>query len=157
MAAFPGSLSQVAGIYLASRAVTQIFDIAPHSAMSTAVMILGAVTLIGGAAMSLIQKNLKRALAYLAISQTGLITLGLGTGLESGMMGGVFQLFTSALCMAGLFMVSGTVELQIGTTDLQKLGGLARKMPLRHRLYVRIFTLYFRISSFGWLFLLITD
>ena len=130
LAAFPGSLEKVAGIYLAARVVYQVYDVAPGSPMSTAMLLLGCVTLLGGVAMALIQKDMKRLLSYHAISQVGYMVLGLGTGLAVGLAGGVFHMLNNTLYKAGLFMAAGALEMQTGTTDLKRLGGLRRVMPL---------------------------
>lgn len=130
LAAFPGSLEKIAGVYLASRVITQVYAFAPGSGMSLAVSIVGAVTLLGGVAMALIQKDMKRLLAYHAISQVGYIVLGLGTGLAVGVAGGAYHLLNNVLYKSGLFMVAGIVEARAGTTDLHQLGGLRRRMPV---------------------------
>lgn len=130
LAAFPGSLEKVAGIYLASRVITQLYAFPSGGGMSTFVCVLGSVTLLGGVMMALIQKDMKKLLAWHAISQVGYMTLGLGTGLAVGVAGGVFHLVNHAIYKTGLFMAAGAVEQQAGTTDLHRIGGLRKKMPL---------------------------
>ena len=130
LAAFPGSLEKIAGVCLASRVLTQIYDVQPGSGMSVAVCVVGAVTLLVGVAMALIQKDMKRLLAYHAISQVGYIVLGLGTGLAVGVAGGAYHLINNVLYKSGLFIAAGAVEACAGTTDLHKLGGLRKRMPI---------------------------
>lgn len=130
LAAFPGSLEKTAGIYLASRIVTGLYDFHHGSVASTCVMIVGAVTLLYGVSMALIQKDLKRLLSWHAISQVGYIILGLGSGEAIGVAGGVYHLLNNVLYKTGLFMVAGILEKQAGTTDLHDLGGLRKKLPL---------------------------
>ena len=76
--------------------------------------------------MALVQKDYKRLLSYHAISQVGYMILGLGTALPAGVIGGLFHMMNHALYKSGLFLTAGSVEKQTGTTDLSKLGGLAR-------------------------------
>ncbi|HOG00293.1 MAG TPA: complex I subunit 5 family protein [Clostridia bacterium] len=130
LAAFPGSLEKIAGIYLATRIVTDLYEFAPGSPMSLFVMVAGAVTLFFGVAMALIQKDMRRLLSYHAISQVGYMLLGIGTGLPVGIAGGVFHMMNNALYKTGLFVAAGAIEDQTGTTDLHKLGGLRRAMPV---------------------------
>ncbi len=144
LAAFPGSLEKILGVYLASRVITQMYDFQPGSPMSVAVCAVGAVTLFGGVAMALIQKDMKRLLAYHAISQVGYIVLGLGTGLPVGVIGAAYHLLNNAIYKSGLFMAAGMVETQAGTTDLHQLGGLRRKMPI-----TAVCTVIFALSIAG--------
>lgn len=130
LAAFPGSLEKIAGIYLMTRIIKDIYVFTPGSPMSVFVMTLGALTLFFGVAMALIQKDMKRLLSYHAISQVGYMILGIGTGLPVGIAGGVFHMMNHVLYKSGLFITAGAVEDRTGTTDLHKLGGLARLMPV---------------------------
>lgn len=130
LAAFPGALEKLAGIYLASRAITKIYAFEPGSTASIVIMIFGAITLFGGVCMALIQKDMKKLLSYHAISQVGYIVLGLGSGLAVGVAGGVYHLINNILYKAGLFMAAGAVEQAAGTTDLHFIGGLRKKMPV---------------------------
>jgi NADH-quinone oxidoreductase subunit L len=56
--------------------------------------------------------------------------LGIGTALPIGIAGGVFHMINHAMYKCGLFLSAGSVEHRAGTTDLEKLGGLRRDMPL---------------------------
>jgi len=93
-------------------------------------MTVGTVTIVFAVAMALIQKDMKRLLSYHAISQLGYMVLGLGTGLPVGIIGGLFHLVNNVLYKTGLFMISGSIEQNAGTTDLHQLGGLRKKMPI---------------------------
>jgi len=130
LAAFPGMLEKFLGIYLTARIVTDIYDLQPGSVMSIAVMTLGTLTIIIGVAMALIQKDMKRLLAYHAISQVGYMVLGIGTALPVGIIGGLFHMLNHVAYKSCLFMTAGSIEKQTGTTDLRKIGGLAKYMPI---------------------------
>jgi len=80
--------------------------------------------------MALVQKDYKRLLSYHAISQVGYMILGIGTAVPAGIVGGIFHMINHALYKSTLFMTAGSVEKQTGTTDLSKLGGLAKMMPI---------------------------
>jgi len=80
--------------------------------------------------MALVQKDFKRLLSFHAISQVGYMILGIGTALPIGIVGGIFHMLNNAIYKSALFLTGGAVERQAGTTDLWKLGGLAKKMPL---------------------------
>ena len=93
-------------------------------------MMVGAVTILLAVVMALVQKDYKRLLSYHAISQVGYMVLGIGTALPIGIIGGLFHMINHAMYKSCLFLTGGAVEKQAGTTDLDKLGGLARKMPV---------------------------
>jgi NADH:ubiquinone oxidoreductase subunit 5 (subunit L)/multisubunit Na+/H+ antiporter MnhA subunit len=55
--------------------------------------------------------------------------LGLGTALPAGIVGALFEILSFTVCQSCLFMAAGNVEKRTGTTDLRKIGGLAKSMP----------------------------
>jgi NADH:ubiquinone oxidoreductase subunit 5 (subunit L)/multisubunit Na+/H+ antiporter MnhA subunit len=93
-------------------------------------MILGAATILIAVMMALIQKDYKRLLSYHAISQVGYMILGIGTAVPAGIVGGLFHMINHAMYKCCLFLTGGAVERQAGTTDLTKLGGIGRVMPI---------------------------
>ena len=130
MAFLPASLEKLLGIYFLARISLDMFDMTPGSWVSMMLMILGAATILLAVAMALVQKDYKRLLSYHAISQVGYMILGIGTAVPIGIVGGLFHMLNHALYKSGLFLSGGAVERQAGTTDLAKLGGLARNMPV---------------------------
>jgi len=82
--------------------------------------------------MALVQHNMKRLLGYHAVSQVGYMVLGIGTGNPIGIAGGIFHMLNNSIYKQDLFLISGNIEKNTGTTDLDKLGGLAKTMPLTY-------------------------
>jgi formate hydrogenlyase subunit 3/multisubunit Na+/H+ antiporter MnhD subunit len=130
MAIIPGAFEKLLGIYLLTRISLDIFKPVAHSWASELLMIVGAITIIFAVMMALIQKDYKRLLSYHAISQVGYMVLGIGTFVPAGIIGGLFHMLNNAMYKSCLFLTGGSVEKQAGTTDLEKLGGLAWKMPV---------------------------
>ena len=93
-------------------------------------MIVGAVTILFAVMMALVQKDYKRLLSYHAISQVGYMILGIGTAVPAGIIGGLFHMMNHAMYKSACSSPAGSVEKQAGTTDLSKLGGLVRRMPV---------------------------
>jgi NADH-quinone oxidoreductase subunit L len=58
------------------------------------------------------------------------MVLGIGTAIPIGIVGGLFHMINHAMYKSCLFLTAGSVEKQAGTTSLEKLGGLGRKMPV---------------------------
>lgn len=128
MAILPASLDKLLGVYILSRICLDFFVL--NNFVIALLLIIGSLTIIFAVLMALIQHDLRKLLAYHAISQAGYMVLGLGTGNPVGIIGAVFHMFNNAIYKSGLFLVGGAVEKQKGTFDLDKLGGLARSMPL---------------------------
>ncbi|MFC1453043.1 NADH-quinone oxidoreductase subunit L, partial [Verrucomicrobiota bacterium] len=129
VAAFlPASLDKLLGIYLFARITRDLFQM--DFAMMNVVMLLGAGTVICAVMMALVQHDLKRLLSYHAVSQVGYMILGIGTGTLVGVAGGLFHMLNHAIYKCALFLCAGSVERKAGTTDLDKLGGLAKTMPI---------------------------
>jgi NADH:ubiquinone oxidoreductase subunit 5 (subunit L)/multisubunit Na+/H+ antiporter MnhA subunit len=130
MAFMPGAIEKLLGIYLLTRVSLDLFEFTPGSAVSLVMMITGAATILLAVMMALIQKDFKRLLSYHAISQVGYMILGIGTALPIGIVGGLFHMVNNALYKSALYLTSGAVEYETGTSDLHGLGGLGRKMPI---------------------------
>ncbi len=130
MAFIPAAFEKLLGIYLLARITLDFFELKPHSTLSIVMMVVGAATIVLAVMMALIQKDFKKLLSFHAVSQVGYMVLGVGTALPIGIAGGVFHMINHAMYKCGLFLSAGSVEHRAGTTDLQKLGGLRRDMPL---------------------------
>jgi NADH-quinone oxidoreductase subunit L len=130
MALVPAALEKLLGIYFLARISLDLFLLHPDSGVSMLLMVIGAVTILLAVMMALIQKDYKRLLSYHAISQVGYMILGIGTAVPVGIVGGLFHMINHALYKSCLFLTGGSVEKQAGTTDLAKLGGIGRAMPV---------------------------
>lgn len=107
-----------AGVYLV--ALMYPLYLASGTAMMT-VAVVGAFTAIFAASVGLVQKDIKRVLAYSTVSQLGYMMLALGVG---GYVAGVFHLMTHAFFKALLFLAAGSVIHAVHTQNIEKMGGL---------------------------------
>ena len=124
----PASLDKLLGIYFLARISLDMFQM--NTAMNTVLMAVGSFTIVAAVMMALIQHDLKRLLGYHAVSQVGYMVLGIGTGNPVGIAGGLFHMLNHAIYKSCLFLSGGAVERRTGTTDLKKLGGFAKIMPV---------------------------
>src|SRR5699024_9774598 len=107
-----------AGVYLIARTHV-IYELAP--VVQLLVAIIGAVTLVIAGFSALVQKDIKRVLAYSTISQIGYMFLALGVGAWSA---GVFHFMIHAFFKALLFLGAGAVILAMHHEhDMFKMGG----------------------------------
>ena len=114
-----------AGVYLIAR-LHELFLLAPIAL--NVVAVIGAVTLLMAAFTALVQRDIKRILAYSTISQIGYMFLALGVGAWSA---GIFHLMTHAFFKALLFLGAGAVIYSLHHEhDIFKMGGLRKKLPV---------------------------
>ena len=130
MAIFPGALEKILGIYFLTRISLDMFKLELNSWASYMLMTVGAITIILAVMMALVQTDYKKLLSYHAISQIGYMVLGIGTLVPVGIIGGIFHMINNAMYKSCLFLTGGAVEKEAGTTNLEKLGGIAGKMPI---------------------------
>jgi formate hydrogenlyase subunit 3/multisubunit Na+/H+ antiporter MnhD subunit len=101
---------------------------------------LGVVGALVGISLALYQRDLKRVLAYSSIENMGLILVGIGVGLWGashdqprlaafGFAGGLLHVWNHALMKGLMFLSAGSVLHGAGTKDIERLGGLMKRMP----------------------------
>jgi NADH-quinone oxidoreductase subunit L len=119
-----------AGVYLVA-AMFPLFA-ASETAMMT-VAVIGAFTAIFAASIGLVQKDIKRVLAYSTVSQLGYMMLALGS---AGYVAGVFHLMTHAFFKALLFLAAGSVIHAVHTQNIEEMGGLWKKLRITGPLFL---------------------
>lgn len=95
-----------------------------------AVTSVGAITMLVGAGVAILQTDLKRILAYSTVSALGTMVLLIGIGTKLAVMSAMLFLIVHSLYKGGLFLVAGAVDHSTGTRDIDRLGGIFRLMPL---------------------------
>jgi multicomponent Na+:H+ antiporter subunit A len=114
------------GVYLAAR--MHSFGVWPASWGATLVWI-GTVTMAVGVMYAMVQTDLKRMLAFSTVSQIGYMMMGIGIGTPLAITAGLLHCLNHGFFKGGLFLNAGSVQHATGTRDMNKLGGLAQKMP----------------------------
>lgn len=105
-----------------------------------ALAVLGLAGALWGIAMALYQRDMKRVLAYSSVENMGIITLGIGlcfwranrgdlwlAGLAAA--GGLLHVWNHAAMKGLMFLGAGSIVHGAGTRDMEKLGGLMKRMP----------------------------
>lgn len=99
-------------------------------------VILGFITLIHGGILALMQRNIKRILAYSSMSQYGLILLGIGIGALSGpdgttaLAGAFIHMISHSLFKVLLFLTIGLLYLKTQELSLNQIHGIGRRTLL---------------------------
>ena len=126
------------GLYGLLRVLTFLGAPAPWWGLSLAS--LGLLTALVGISLAVQQRDVKRVLAYSSIENMGLIGMALGVSLwcaasampavaAVAMAAGLFHIWNHALMKSLMFLAAGGVLHATGTRDMEKLGGLMKKMP----------------------------
>jgi len=95
----------------------------------TFVMVLAVIGIVYGAAVALIQTDVKRLVAYSSVSHLGFVVLGTFAFTLQGMSGGVLQMVNHGLSTGALFLLVGMLYDRTHTRDLGRMGGLGATMP----------------------------
>jgi len=110
-------------------------------------LFVGVVSGVMGVLYALAQHDLKRLLAYHTVENIGIIALGIAVGLMGeaaneptlavlGYAGALLHVANHALFKGLLFLSAGTVLHESGTGEIERLGGLARKMPVNALMFL---------------------
>jgi hydrogenase-4 component B len=108
--------------------------------MGIALVVVGAVSALAGISGALVQRELKRLLAYSSVENVGVIAAGLGASIVLARAGNptwasiafaaaLLHTLNHAVMKAGLFLSAGSIERATGEHRLDNLGGLLRRMP----------------------------
>jgi multicomponent Na+:H+ antiporter subunit D len=123
-----GIVTKAGGVYALIRLGGDLFG--ERAELRALLLLLGGFSIVVGAFAAMGQKDMKRMLAWSSISQVGYIVLALGAGNALGLAGATFHLFNHSIFKTQLFMNAAAVEAQTGTRDMDRMGGLAERMPI---------------------------
>jgi NADH-quinone oxidoreductase subunit L len=115
----------VAGVYMVAR-LLPLFEVADAIALDV-VLAAGLITVVISSLMGLAATDIKRVIAYSTLNSLGLMFVALGSGSVTAAM---LYLFVHGFFKALLFLGAGSVIHATEEQDIDRLGGLAAKMPL---------------------------
>ena len=81
----------------------------------TMLLIFGALSLIGAALLMIVQRDLKRLLAYSSVEHMGMVATGIGIGVPLGLYGALLHSFNHSAAKSLLFFAAGNVRENFGT------------------------------------------
>lgn len=104
------------------------------------VMVFGAISSVLGVAFALQEHDIKRLLAYHSVENIGIILLGVGASMAAmalnsvgiavlALMAALYHTFNHAMFKGELFLGAGALLYSTGTRNMEKMGGLFRRMP----------------------------
>jgi NADH-quinone oxidoreductase subunit M len=116
------------GAYGMYRFLLPLFPIAAHD-MAPYIYALSIAAIIYAALIALIQKDMKRLVAYSSISHMGMVTFGLFVANEGAIQGALFQMISHGLTSAGLFFFVGCLYHRFSTRSIADYQGLMSYAP----------------------------
>jgi formate hydrogenlyase subunit 3/multisubunit Na+/H+ antiporter MnhD subunit len=134
-AAMPASLEKVLGIYFLFIVTSQMFVL--NEVARICMFVFGVATIFVAIVPALVEKDLRKVLALTAISPVGFMICGMAVSEAAGFAGALLYMLTHATYKSAMFFSLGNFEEKAGSSRLDQLFGIARRM---------------RLSGFGFLF-----
>jgi NADH-quinone oxidoreductase subunit M len=104
------------------------------------VFTLGVIAIIYASLVALMQKDMKKLIAYSSVAHMGYVTIGLFTFKQEGIDGAIIQMLSHGLVSAALFLCIGVLYDRMHTRIIADYGGIVSNMP-KFALIFMVFTL----------------
>jgi len=118
---------------------------ASHNPTIVRVMVvLSIIAIVYGALVSLMQRDMKKLIAYSSVSHLGFCTLGIFALNPHGLQGSVIQQINHGISTGALFLIVGLIYERRHTREIKELGGLSNVMPVYAALFMIVL-----LSSIG--------
>ena len=108
------------------------------------VFALSVVAIIYTSLVALVQKDMKKLIAYSSVAHMGFITIGIFTFNQQGLEGSILQMISHGIVSGALFLCVGVVYDRLHTREISRYGGLVQNMPK----YAVIF-MFFTMATIG--------
>lgn len=115
------------GLYAMVRVLFLLFE---PSFFMAPMAVLAVITMTLGNLMALLQRDLKRLLAYSSIAQIGYMLIGVSAGTTYGISGVFLHIFNHSLLKGMAFLSAGSIVHEANTRDIESLKGIGRFMPV---------------------------
>jgi len=119
-------------------------DVLMHTKVRSWMITLSIIAIIYGALVSLMQKDMKKLVAYSSVSHLGFCTLGIFALTPLGLSGSVLQQINHGISTGALFLIVGILYERRHTREIAEYGGISNVMPV----YATITMIMF-LSSMG--------
>lgn len=119
----------------------------PYACLHVGLPLMGTLAVIGivyGSMCALVQRDVKKLVAYSSIAHMGFCILGLFALNVEGLSGGIAQMVNHGLSTGGLFLIVGMIYERYHSRMLDDLGGLAARLP-----YMACFLVFISMASIG--------
>jgi NADH-quinone oxidoreductase subunit M len=100
------------------------------------IVVLSLIGIVYGALVSLVQKDMKKLVAYSSVSHLGYVMLGMFALNPAGVGGSVIQMINHGISTGALFLLVGMIYERRHTRMIADYGGLAKQMPMYAALFL---------------------
>jgi multicomponent Na+:H+ antiporter subunit D len=125
-AVFAGLLTKV-GVYAIIRTETVMF---PAGELNTVLLVIALLTMVIGVLGAVAQADIKRLLSFTLVSHIGYMILGIALGTVEGTTAAIYYIVHHIIVQSTLFLATGLIERQGGSTSINKLGGMLAASPV---------------------------
>jgi NADH-quinone oxidoreductase subunit M len=115
-----------------------------HPTIRDFMITLAIISIVYAGLVTLVQKDMKKLIAYSSVSHLGFVMLGMFALNPLGLEGSVLQMVNHGLSTGGLFLIVGLIYERRHTKEISEFGGLAHVMPV-----YATFTLLLFLASMG--------
>ncbi len=112
--------------------------------LATTVLWLSAIAIVYTSLVALVQKDMKKLIAYSSVAHMGFVTAGIFSANQQGLDGAIFQMISHGFISGALFLCVGVIYDRMHTREIDAYGGLVNRMPS----YALIF-MFFTMANVG--------
>jgi len=98
--------------------------------MSDVLIVLGIASMISGSVFAMLQKDLKKLIAFSTISQLGYIYLAVGLSNIYGIRIALYQLLAHSVTKSAMYLSVGSIYEQLNTTKISAMKGIGKHLPI---------------------------
>ena len=145
------------GAYGILRICLPLFPLASQH-FSILISILAVTGIVYGGWIAIAQRDIRRLYSYLAVSQMGIVLLGIFTLGANGIIGAIIFMFSQGLAIAGIVLMTGMLHERRHSTRIEVFGGLLKSMPIFGAFLIAIIIAAIALppmSTFNGLFLIL--
>lgn len=128
IAAIFGGLLTKMGVYALIRMFTLVFH--PDDFVLKVFIAIAIMTMITGALGTINKRSVRRIISYLIVCHIGYLIAGIGMYSKLALIGVIFYLMHDVIVKTNVIMVVGIIYKIRETTDMRRLGGLAKDYPI---------------------------
>jgi NADH-quinone oxidoreductase subunit M len=99
-------------------------------------VVVGTGGALYGAALAMVQNDLRRSIGYVQCSFASTLVAAIGTGTRVGALGAILGVVAGAIAISGLAFLAGAIAARTGTCDMRRLGGLHRSSPIGSAIFL---------------------
>jgi NADH-quinone oxidoreductase subunit M len=118
----------------------------PHASLNFApyISVLAVIGIIYGALVAMVQKDMKKLVAYSSVAHLGFVVLGIFAMTQESIQGAVIQMVNHGLSTGALFLLVGVIYERTHTREISEYGGIAKIVP-----FYAFALLFASLSSIG--------